>query len=261
MKDQGILLCAKYATSPNLLGYCGPDDFQNIIDHLRENVANRELELLLCQFETLFPYLNLIAKTNKTDDPFDERVVEAYWIGNPLLEKVKEADLIFHLRENLLLERKLAKVDFKKLIKKSFLLPFLPHHAFHVVNIFKMARLDLDSYKIEAIDNCRIGWGEIDKILNIKNKKYRQKIKKMFVKTKPLSKKNGALILDRPVLREIKVDYKGKEFIKNLKVGDWVSFHWGYLCDVLNHGQVENLKFYSQKAIDFYNADNLAIAI
>lgn len=261
MKDQGILLCAKYAASVNFLGYCGPDEFQNIIDHLRENVANRELKLLLRQFETLFPYLNLIAKTNKIDDPFNERVVEAYWIGNSLLEKVKEADLIFHLRENLLLERKLAKVDFKKLIKKSFLLPFLPHHAFHVVNIFKMARLDLDSYKIEAIDNCRIGWGEIDKILNIKNKIHNQKTNKILVRTRRLKLKNGALVLDKPVTREIRVDYKGEEFIKNLKVGDWVSFHWGYLSDFLTDRQVKNLKFYSQKAIDFYNADNLAIAI
>lgn len=260
MRRYGLLLCAKYAVSPNILGYCGPGDFLNIVDHLKEGLADEELNFLLSHFETLFPYLNLIAKANKVDEPFHWRAVEAYWLGNSWLRKVKETDLIFHFRENLSLDKKLAKVDFQKLVKKSLRQTFLPHHSFHVLNVFRMARLELDSYKIEAIDNCRIGWGKIEKILKIKNKIHSQKTNKIVVRTSQLELRNDALVLDKPVKREIKVDYQGKELIKNLKIGDWVSFHWGLFCDVLTDRQVKNLEFYTQKAIDFYNFSHSASA-
>ncbi|MBI4226424.1 hypothetical protein HY612_04915, partial [Candidatus Roizmanbacteria bacterium] len=64
---------------------------------------------------------------------------------------------------------------------------------------------------------------------------------------------NQQLTLGKQTIRELKFDYKGKTFLKNLKVGDWVSFHWGFACDVLTTWQVRNLEFYTKKAIDFFN--------
>ena len=53
--------------------------------------------------------------------------------------------------------------------------------------------------------------------------------------------------------RLMEMAYKEKQFIKP-RVGDWVSFHWGHVCDVLTEHQVKNLDFYTQKAIEFYNS-------
>ena len=63
----------------------------------------------------------------------------------------------------------------------------------------------------------------------------------------------GKLHLGRKTLKSLRVDYRGKIFLKELNVGDWVSFHWGFVCDLLTAEQVKNLEFYTQKAIDFYN--------
>ncbi len=65
MDKQGLLLCAKYAVSPNFFGYCGPEENLSLVDHLKEGVADNELSHILSHFETLFPYLQLIARKIK----------------------------------------------------------------------------------------------------------------------------------------------------------------------------------------------------
>ena len=66
--------------------------------------------------------------------------------------------------------------------------------------------------------------------------------------------KDKQLQLGKPILKELNADYKGKSFLKDIKIGDWVSFHWGFVCDVLTAQQVENLEFYTQRSIDFFNS-------
>ena len=48
-------------------------------------------------FEGAWPYLTLIAGANRIADPLDPRVVEAYWVGNELLDPVRPADLARHV--------------------------------------------------------------------------------------------------------------------------------------------------------------------
>jgi hypothetical protein len=246
MDKQGLLLCAKYAVSPNFFGYCGPTKSSNIIDHLRGNIADEELCFILSNFETLYPYLQLIAHQNKINDPFDRRVVEAYWIGNPLLKPVKAIEYQAFSKEKLTLDKKLSKVSLQKSLNNISKKSFLPHHAFHVFNIFRRMGNDFALRKLEAMEQCRIGWGRVAKyqISNIKN---------IFVKTKQLTVNNKQLSLAKSIVKELKIDYKGKSFIKDLKLEDWVSFHWGYMCDFLTETQVKNLEYYTKKAIEFYN--------
>ena len=117
------------------------------------------------------------------------------------------------------------------------------------------------------MDECRIGWGKIVKfpISNFSFDKLRipsrvegqfpikSKPPKINVKAKQLTINNQQLSISKPTVRELKIDYKGKQFIQSLNVGDWVSFHWGFVCDVLTEQQVKNLEFYTGKAIEFYN--------
>ena len=70
---------------PNALGYCGPADSVELFE-VSSAGADREISALATAFDGAFPYLQLIAGTNGIDDPLDSRVVEAYWIGNRLLE-------------------------------------------------------------------------------------------------------------------------------------------------------------------------------
>lgn len=245
---RGLILCAKYAVAPNFFGYCGPDDNKNIVDHLVEKYKDEELVYLLKEFGTLYPYLQLIARQNQINNPFNHSVIEAYWIGNSLLKAVNAFEYQAFSKEKLILDKKLSKIDFQNLLCNITKKPFLPHHAFHVFNVFRRTNHNLSFHILKTMDECRIGWGRI------KNKNEKLKIKNLIVETKLLTKTGDKLKLGQPVLKEIKVDYQGKQFINSFKVGDWVSFHWGFFCDILTDQQVKNLEFYTQKAIDFFNS-------
>ncbi len=76
--------CA-YSMQPNVLGYCGPPDswryFQAFLSNpmIEQNATAAKLRLQ--QFYALNQYLELIAAANDLQ-PFDEAIIEAYWLGN-----------------------------------------------------------------------------------------------------------------------------------------------------------------------------------
>src|SRR3989338_2564661 len=115
---KGLLLCAKYSVAPNFFGYCGPDKNTNLVDHLTSDIGDREVKEILSEFESLHLNLNLIANQNKIKDPFDYRVVEAYWIGNRLLSNIKNKDYVGLLGEKFLLHKKIGDKAFGKMKHK-----------------------------------------------------------------------------------------------------------------------------------------------
>ena len=248
MDKSGLLLCAKYAISPNFFGYCGPNRNRALADHLVEKVVDWELENILSGFETLFPYLNLIAKKNKIINPFDFKVVEAYWIGNSFLKPVTSLEYQALAKEKLLLDKKIDLESLGLLNFKIKKFQFFPHHNFHVFNIFRRTGKNFSFHTVSTMDNCRIGFG---KIVGLEYQK--EKVKHLKVETRPLIVINNQLRLDKPKVRLIKIDYYGKRLSDDFQSGRWVSFHWGFFCDYLNIAQVRNLDYYTKKAIDFYN--------
>ena len=87
MRD-GRLLFAHYALAPNRLGYCGGNDDQTLFDYCVEGEADNGIDPLIRQFQAACPYLKFISQANGITNPLDPKVVEAYWIGNRLLERV-----------------------------------------------------------------------------------------------------------------------------------------------------------------------------
>lgn len=243
MDKQGLLLCARYSAAPNFFGYCGPDKNLNLIDHLKEEVGDREVQSILSEFETLYQYLIFIATENNIRDPFDKKVVEAYWVGNSLLHKASNFDYVALLNEKLSLENKTGMKKFHSIKRKVLSNHFYPNHSFHVFNIFKRTGHDPSIHTLETMDACRIGWGRI-KNLQFSN---------IVVETKSLEIKNKLLRFGYLKEKELKIDYKGESFLHNLNIGDLVSFHWGFVCDVLTLKQIKNLEFYTQEAINFFN--------
>ncbi|MCM2325975.1 MAG: DUF6390 family protein, partial [Candidatus Woesearchaeota archaeon] len=91
----GITLAAKYSFITNRLKYCGPDDaYKSFLDFIKDKdeKAAEKIRDHITRFEGLYPYLEAIAKKSKRDI-FDKEVVEAYWIGNSLLDRFKESDM------------------------------------------------------------------------------------------------------------------------------------------------------------------------
>nr|BFE74952.1 hypothetical protein GCM10020092_082530 [Actinoplanes digitatis] len=95
MSVRGTLLFARYAYPPNELGYCGPEGAAAL---LRPD-APAEIARRARRFEGAWSYLEFIAASAGIGDPLDEAVVEAYWIGNELLDGVSAPDLVAWLGE------------------------------------------------------------------------------------------------------------------------------------------------------------------
>ena len=88
----GPLLFARYALPPNDRGLCGPADNAGLRGYASAGLAGPDLRRLAGQFAGAWPYLQLIATANAIADPLDRRVVEAYWVGNGLLDNVRVAE-------------------------------------------------------------------------------------------------------------------------------------------------------------------------
>src|SRR5689334_5223810 len=84
----GPLAFARFALPPNLLGYCGTEDHDALAGLARAGLDSADLVELCRSFEGAWPYLELIARGSGIRDPLDPPVVEAYWVGNGLLDRV-----------------------------------------------------------------------------------------------------------------------------------------------------------------------------
>ncbi|MFH0780098.1 MAG: DUF6390 family protein [Parcubacteria group bacterium] len=230
----GLLQCARYAFMPNKLQFCGGNKNSALFEYCVNAVSEPPLETLLREFRTLHPYLRLIADANKISDPFDHRVVEAYWIGNELLENIRMNKFYWHLIDGLELKKKIKLSEFDKLALK-IPLGAKPHHSFHVFNVYlRTGHLPIE-HTLETMNSCRIGWGRIKKIL--KNE--------IEIKTSDLIVRNNRLGLGEPAIKKIAYKFIDQCFLKNPKENDWVSYHWNWACEIINEQQVSNLKKYS----------------
>jgi len=106
LKFYGALLAARYAFMPNKLRYCGGDSNTELFEYASRQESDFGLQAMLKEFETMFPYLQLIAEANRISDPFNYKVVEAYWIGNELLENVSMQNFYRYLVDEQKLKKK-----------------------------------------------------------------------------------------------------------------------------------------------------------
>ena len=248
MNKKGLLLCARYSVAPNFFGYCGPDKNSNLVDHIRENVGDREVESILSEFETLSLNLKLIAAENKIPDMFDERVVEAYWVGNSLLKHISSSSYAALLLEKFHLPVKLGEKGFRSVKGKILGYRLYPHHSFHVFNIFKRTGHDPSFHTLRTMDECRIGWGQVTE----KNGGTTYSVRAI-----PLELHESKLRFGKPTIRMISIDYREKKIIREPRIGEWVSFHWGRICDIISEHQARQLSFYTRQAAAFFNAPEL----
>lgn len=240
MTAKGVQLCAQYSLPPNLLSYCGPLKSKEIKSYLNENAVDLKLSEILSEFETVYPYLTYIAHENNIADPFNTRVVEAYWIGNSLLKSISPKSLYNHFLENIKLKRKISKKDLVDIIGK---IPkgAIAHHTFHVLNIFTRTGHHSIKHTIETMDLCRIGWG---KLVNIFND---------FVEldARALEIKGNVLGLSKSSIRKIKLPYRVT--LNRQDIGSYFTFHWDMLCEKITPFQKKNLEICTNMSICLAN--------
>ena len=238
MMIDGTIKFARYAFMPNKLGYCGSDGNRALFDYCAARHTDPGLVILLRKFEAAYPYLKLIASSNHISDPFDSRVVEAYWLGNELLDRVDLVQFYNSLRDRF--AKRLDPKTLGYLLSKPPL-GARPFHNFHVFDVH--SRTGTLDHSLDTMENCRIGWGRVKEI----------EATQFAVEYQPLVLECGKLKLgdlrDKKVLRQI----DGTGFVTNCQVGDWISFHWDWACEILSPTQMQNLEKYTSYHLKLAN--------
>lgn len=230
----GALRFAAYAYPPNVLGYCGPDAPRQLLEQVAGGVDDHDLRRLARGFEGAWPYLELIAATNGVADPLDDRVVEAYWIGNGLLDRVGSR----HLGDSLEVRfRPRAGRTWSRLVAA---VPSggLPHHSFHVFAIYPwlgLLREGRVDEPLNVLDRCRIRWGQVVSV----------SAAEAVVRSQPLLWDGRRLVLGLPREEMAHLSVDGLGLAREVRVGDWCSLHWDWVCERLDRAQLAALRHYT----------------
>ncbi|TME96696.1 MAG: hypothetical protein E6I52_20630 [Chloroflexi bacterium] len=224
---EGTLRFIRYAFMPNRLRYCGGDDNRTLFDYGMEGASDGGLPPLLRKFSGAVPYLKLIARANGLADPFDARVVEAYWIGNELLEGVEVRQLY-----DALLERfgKQLSGRTRDLVLGKAPAGAHPHHSFHVLDVH--SRVGEMDTTLASLDACRVSWASVIGVEGAE----------LLVSRPPLLLQQARLTLGAPEQTRVLHQVDGRGFADRAQPGDWVSLHWGWVCEVLGQREQANLE-------------------
>jgi hypothetical protein len=242
----GALRFARYAYPPNELGYCGPDASAQLLEQVADGVVDRELRRLLRGFEGAWPYLELIAAANGIGDPLDDRVVEAYWIGNPLLEQVGARLLGDSLEDRF---RRRAGRSWESLVA-PVLDGAVPHHSFHVFGVYpwlgllREGRLD---EPLRVLDRCRIRWGQVVSLTGGEAE----------VRSRSLVWDGRRLALGEPALERVRVSLDNRGLAGGLREGAWCSMHWDWVCEELDQRSLARLRHYTVRELAVVNGTRI----
>jgi hypothetical protein len=234
---QGPLLFARFAFPPNSLGYCGPSEPSTLFEVAHAG-AEREVEHLARAFDGAFPYLQLIAAANRIPDPLDRRVVEAYWVGSPLLDRIDHAamgtalDARFRPRVG-------PQWGF---LAETIPAGAVPHHSFHVFGVYPwvgLLRAGRTEQPLRVLDRCRIRWGTVQSVQG----------DIAVVQNRLLTWDGRRLDYGEPVSETVRWAMDGASITEAITPGDVVALHWDWVCDRLSPARLHNLQTWTAKTL------------
>jgi hypothetical protein len=239
----GPLLFARYAYPPNALGYCGADETQLLLEYGSAGASDGGLAELARTFEGAWPYLTLIAAANEIADPLDPRVVEAYWIGNGLLDRVRPEELARHVEDRF---RGRIGRTWRRVLD-SVAAGAVPHHSFHVFAVYPwlgLLRTGLVDQPLDVLDQCRTTAAVVESANGSLAR----------VLARPLVWDGRTLALGAWAPREVRWRDDGHALVGALRPGDWVSLHWDFVCDRLEPAGAARLERVTRRVLASVNA-------
>ncbi|HEV7166996.1 MAG TPA: DUF6390 family protein [Micrococcaceae bacterium] len=244
MVIDGAQLFVRYAYPPNSRGSCGPEDSDALLHYGQSGVTDPGLRELAKGFAGAWPYLELIAGATGIRDPLDHRVVEAYWVGNSLLDRVGLRNVGNSMEDRF---RARTGQQFPHLIE-GVLAGGVPHHSFHVFEVYPWLGLLRDDRRyataLNVLDKCRIRWGEVLAITG----------DEALVSSRPLEWDGRVLSLGQPQVETARYAVAGVGFVADLAVGDAVSLHWDWVCDRLTAPQLHQLQLFTVRHLKIANS-------
>jgi hypothetical protein len=232
----GVALGARFSLPTAERGLCGPPTaaraFRSV---LRDGTLVGDAALALRRFEALYPYLETIGEAWGLD-PLDEEVIEAYWIGNGLLDRGWRGAFPLLLER---LSREGLPVPLAARLRRHLPSGAIPHHTFHVLFVGVGAVTGRVPTTLANMERCRVSWGTVraveDDLLRIE----------------------GPRLLPGPRLglggrRQSAVTWEA-EVLPGVRPGDAVAAHWGQATARLSPEQQAQLERWTRHAIAAVN--------
>jgi hypothetical protein len=188
------------------------------------------------RFEALYPYLQLISEATGYG-PFDRRVVEAYWIGNELLDRDWQELYRSLLRR---LPSRGLPASFAERLLRSLPRDPLPHHTFHVLFVGVGAVTGHVPTTLRNMDRCRISWGRVEGVEE----------SGLTVRGPRLDWTGEAFLLKAEDWREVEWD---RALVPNVNEGDNVGIHWDTVVEKVHASRLTELKRHTLRSIEATN--------
>lgn len=232
----GPVRFARFALPPNELGYCGPGDDGSFARHLDDG-NEAELRSLASSFEGAYPYLRLLAGANRRTDPLDADVVEAYWIGNPLLRNVSVHDFGRSIDDRF---RRRAGTAWHRI--DDSIADGAPTHCFHVLRVMPWAGLLRDGIvdePLRIVDRCRVS----SAVVLVGAAAGRT----IIVRRRPLVWTGSRLEFGEPAVERLNTAVA-------VNAGDIVAAHWDWACERLDRRQFRWLQATTDRQLAGFHA-------
>ncbi len=232
MNTKALQLLSRFSLSPNALGYCGKDSAPAKFLGCIATGNCEQVTAEIPHFIVLHPYLKTLAQiSNKI--MFDYEVIEAYWLGNDLLERAKLEDY------SLLLENFKAQGVPENLLEElAHKQPkaFIPNHLFQVLHVGVGRSSGAVTFNIESINNCMIRWG---KVTEVQDNIIKTDLNSLMQSTEG---KHELTVIPE----ELTVDKRLIEEVTPKKV---VAVHWGVVVKVLTQDEAHKLRFWTERVL------------
>lgn len=235
----GPLRFARYAFGPNLLGYCGPDAAAELFELATDGHDAAGMRALARGFEGAWPYLELIARANGIADPLDARVVDAYWLGNELLDACATRAFSHSLADRF---RGRLRPDAWRWLAAKPEFGARPVHAFHVFEVFPrvgLIRSGSTDGLLTVVDRCRVRWGRV----------LERDGDWLVVSSRPIVLRGGRLALGDARPERVRAWQDGRGFVPAVGPGDDLSLHWDWACERLDRTRLARLAGWTQRAL------------
>lgn len=219
--SSGAVRFARFAYPPNELGYCGPAEDGDLMG-LAAADADAEIRRRARQFEGAWHYLEVIAAAVGIADPLDDRVVEAYWIGNDLLDEMDPELLLGELRDRF---RGQSGGTWAGAGSRA-----RAHHSFHVFEVYPWVGLlpgSVVPVPLQVLDQCRIRTGEVVRVDG----------EHAEVRSRPLTWDGHRLATGSERIERPRWSADGQGLLTSVAVGDLVALHWDWVCDTVSEQQ------------------------
>jgi hypothetical protein len=239
----GPLLFARFAYPPNALGLCGADSPRTLLEYGDAGESDGALAELARTFDGAWPYLALIAESNGIENPMDARVVEAYWVGNELLDRTPPARLARHVHDRF--HGRIGRAQ--EQVVDAVAHGALPHHSFHVFAVYPwlgLLRTGAVEEPLHVLDQCRVTPAVVVSVA----------ADTAVVLAEPLEWDGRTLRLGDPAPRTVVWNADGGlAFVRGLAPGDRVALHWDFVCDRLTPAGERALRRATARALAAVN--------